>query len=76
MRHGLTGPLSLPLLHRAPQGPYLGLLKERAPLFILDVCDLALLHLERGSQAHGPGRRRNALSLHSLPSAEARPTWM
>lgn len=30
-----------------PQGLYLGLLKEGGPLLILDVCDLALLYLER-----------------------------
>lgn len=52
MRCGLGG--ALPMLHLVPQGPYLGLLKERGPLFILNVCDLAFLYLERGSQPSDP----------------------
>lgn len=39
-----------------PPKPYLGLLKERGPLFILDVCDLALLYLQRGGQPGDSGR--------------------
>lgn len=50
-------------------GPYLGLLKERGSLFILDVCDLALLYLQRGSQAVILGRGHAALH-HTPPSSQ------
>lgn len=50
-------------------GPYLGLLKERGSLFILDVCDLALLYLQRGSQAVILGRGHAVLH-HTPPSSQ------
>lgn len=53
----LPDPSSCPCSTWFPKGPYLGLLKKRGPLFILDVCDLALLYLERGSQPSNPRRR-------------------
>lgn len=49
---------ALLMLHLVPQGSYLGLLKEWGSLFILDVCDLALLYLERGSRSGDPRGRR------------------
>ena len=41
----------MPQLRTIPQRSYLGLLEERGPLFILDMCDLAFLYLERGSRS-------------------------
>lgn len=74
MRCGLGRALPMPQLHLVPQGPYLGLLKEWGPLFILDVCDLALLYLERGSNLVTPeGGCVHLLTSHSL---QAWPTWM
>lgn len=57
---------ALPMLHLVLQGPYLGLLKEWGSLFILDVCDLALLYLERGSQSSNPRRRLCIIPLPTL----------
>lgn len=57
MRCGLGRALPMLQLHLVSQGPYLGLLKEWGPLFVLDVCDLALLYLERGSRPGDPRRR-------------------
>lgn len=48
MRCGPRKPLQAPALS-SPAVPYLGLLEEWGSLFILDVGDLALLYLGRGS---------------------------
>lgn len=61
MRRGLGRALPMPQLYLVPQGPYLGLLKEWSSLFVLDVRDLALLYLERGSQPGDPRRRLSIL---------------
>lgn len=37
----------MPHLHLVLEEPYLGFLKEWGPLFVLDVCYLAFLYLER-----------------------------
>lgn len=73
MRCGLGG--ALPMLYLVPQGPYLGLLKEWGPLFILDVCDLAFLYLERGSQPGDPSRRL-CVPPPTPPLPQVSTTWM
>lgn len=57
----------MPHFYLVPQGPHLGLLKEWGSLFVLDVCDLALLYLERESQADDSRRRWYIPPLISYP---------
>lgn len=55
-----------------PQRLYLGLLKEGGPLLILDVCDLALLYLERGS-LRSDHRKEVSVPLRPAPLALSQP---
>lgn len=73
MRVRPQGSLSMPQLCLVPPAPYLGLLKERGSLLILDVCNLALLYLETGNQPMIP---EGGCVLPKPHWRQAWPTWM